>query len=182
MRARAGAEMFVVARNPQEDSRLPYLVRLPLEGGIALKARDRWPATALWGAKTPVTSRCSEVRVSKLWSVAHRGSTLWAEPNERTPRAPPPRRREFLRVRLRGRAECRGEDVGCWLVRLVSAVRAVRAEARPGSARDLRERDVPRDRRRYRPVPGSRPRRGPSAPSTRRPFPPGRWCQGGPNR
>lgn len=41
-----GAEMFVVARNPQEDSRLPYLVRLPLEGGIALKARDRWPATA----------------------------------------------------------------------------------------------------------------------------------------
>jgi hypothetical protein len=38
--------MFVVARNPQEDSRLPYLVRLPLEGGIALKARDRWPATA----------------------------------------------------------------------------------------------------------------------------------------
>jgi hypothetical protein len=38
--------MFLVARNPQEDSRLPYLVRLPLEGGIALKARDRWPATA----------------------------------------------------------------------------------------------------------------------------------------
>ena len=38
--------MFVVARNPQEDSRLPYLVRVPLEGGIALKARDRWPATA----------------------------------------------------------------------------------------------------------------------------------------
>jgi len=46
MRARAGLEMFVVARNPQEDSRLPYLVRLPLEDGIALKARDRWPATA----------------------------------------------------------------------------------------------------------------------------------------
>jgi hypothetical protein len=38
--------LFVVARNLQEDSRLPYLVRLPLEGGIALKARDRWPATA----------------------------------------------------------------------------------------------------------------------------------------
>lgn len=38
--------MFIVARNPQEDSRLPYLVRLPLEGGIVLKARDRWPATA----------------------------------------------------------------------------------------------------------------------------------------
>ncbi|MGH9030078.1 MAG: ERCC4 domain-containing protein, partial [Acidimicrobiales bacterium] len=38
--------LFVVARNPQEDSRLPYVVRLPLDGGIALKARDRWPATA----------------------------------------------------------------------------------------------------------------------------------------
>src|SRR5919201_1131561 len=46
MRARVGAEMFVVARNPQEDSRLPYVLRLPLEGGIALKARDRWPAIA----------------------------------------------------------------------------------------------------------------------------------------
>jgi ERCC4 domain len=40
------ARLFVVARNPQEDSRLPYVVQLPLEGGLALKARDRWPATA----------------------------------------------------------------------------------------------------------------------------------------
>jgi hypothetical protein len=44
--SRSGAGLFVVARNPQEDSRLPYVVRLPLEGGLALKARDRWPATA----------------------------------------------------------------------------------------------------------------------------------------
>jgi len=35
-----------VARNPQPDSRLPYLVRLPLEGGLALKTRAPWPATA----------------------------------------------------------------------------------------------------------------------------------------
>ena len=46
MNSRPGVGLFVVVRNPQEDSRLPYLVRLPLEGGIALKARDRWPATA----------------------------------------------------------------------------------------------------------------------------------------
>src|SRR5436190_1811346 len=32
--------------NPQEDSRLPYLVRLPLEHGLVLKARAPWPATA----------------------------------------------------------------------------------------------------------------------------------------
>ncbi len=38
--------VFVVARNPQQDSRLPYLLRLPLEGGLLLKARQRWPATA----------------------------------------------------------------------------------------------------------------------------------------
>jgi hypothetical protein len=38
--------VFLVARNPQPDSRLPYLVRLPLEGGLVLKARAPWPATA----------------------------------------------------------------------------------------------------------------------------------------
>ena len=37
---------FLVARNPEADSRLPYLLRLPLEGGIVLKARESWPATA----------------------------------------------------------------------------------------------------------------------------------------
>jgi hypothetical protein len=36
---------FVVARNPQEDSPLPYLVRLPLKHSLALKARAPWPAT-----------------------------------------------------------------------------------------------------------------------------------------
>ena len=40
------ASAFVVARNPQADSKLPYLVRLPLEGGLVLKAREPWPATA----------------------------------------------------------------------------------------------------------------------------------------
>lgn len=38
--------VFLVARNPQPDSRLPYLVRLPLEDGLVLKAREPWPATA----------------------------------------------------------------------------------------------------------------------------------------
>jgi hypothetical protein len=37
---------FLVARNPDPDTTLPYLLRLPLEGGIELKARDRWPVTA----------------------------------------------------------------------------------------------------------------------------------------
>lgn len=37
---------FVVACNPQADSKLPYLVRLPLDGGLVLKARDTWPVSA----------------------------------------------------------------------------------------------------------------------------------------
>ena len=38
---------FVIARNPDLDSRLPYLVRLPLgTHGIVLKTRDLWPRTA----------------------------------------------------------------------------------------------------------------------------------------
>lgn len=37
---------FVIARNPDPDSRLPYLLRLPLPGTPILKARDTWPRTA----------------------------------------------------------------------------------------------------------------------------------------
>lgn len=38
---------FVVARNPDPDSSLPYLLRLPLgSGDLVLKARDSWPRTA----------------------------------------------------------------------------------------------------------------------------------------
>jgi hypothetical protein len=37
---------FLVARNPDPNSSLPYLLRLPIDGGIALKARERWPATS----------------------------------------------------------------------------------------------------------------------------------------
>ena len=38
---------FVVARNPDPDSSLPYLIRLPLGAdGVVLKARDSWPRTA----------------------------------------------------------------------------------------------------------------------------------------
>ena len=40
-------EDFVIARNPDSDSSLPYLVRIPLgREGIVLKARDTWPRTA----------------------------------------------------------------------------------------------------------------------------------------
>ena len=38
---------FVVARNPDGDSTLPYLIRVPLESQpLVLKARETWPRTA----------------------------------------------------------------------------------------------------------------------------------------
>ena len=38
---------FVIARNPDPDSALPYLVRLPLPGrAVVLKARETWPRTS----------------------------------------------------------------------------------------------------------------------------------------
>jgi hypothetical protein len=38
---------FVIARNPEPDSSLPYLIRLPLPtGAVVLKVRDVWPRTA----------------------------------------------------------------------------------------------------------------------------------------
>ncbi len=38
-----GDDLFLIARNPQEDSKLPYLLRLPIGDGMVLKARDTWP-------------------------------------------------------------------------------------------------------------------------------------------
>lgn len=39
--------LFEVAANPDPDSTLPYLIRLPLpDGELVLKARDTWPRTA----------------------------------------------------------------------------------------------------------------------------------------
>lgn len=40
------AEEFLIARNPDGDSSLPYLLRIPLGDGIVLKARDTWPRTS----------------------------------------------------------------------------------------------------------------------------------------
>jgi hypothetical protein len=36
---------FLIARNPDPDSTLPYLIRLPIGDGLVLKAHDSWPRT-----------------------------------------------------------------------------------------------------------------------------------------
>jgi hypothetical protein len=42
---REAQQVFLVARNPQPDTTLPFPLNLPLEGGLVLKAREPWPAT-----------------------------------------------------------------------------------------------------------------------------------------
>ena len=37
---------FVICRNPDPDSSLPYLLHVPVDGGLILKARDTWPRTS----------------------------------------------------------------------------------------------------------------------------------------
>lgn len=37
---------FLVARNPEEDSKLSYLLRVPIDGGMVLKAREAWPRSS----------------------------------------------------------------------------------------------------------------------------------------
>lgn len=34
---------FIVARNPDIESKLPFLIALPIDGGVLLKAREPWP-------------------------------------------------------------------------------------------------------------------------------------------
>lgn len=38
--------LFVVARNPEPDSKLPYLLGLPIDEGVVLKARETWPTVS----------------------------------------------------------------------------------------------------------------------------------------
>jgi hypothetical protein len=40
------ARRFLVARNPEAGSTLPYLLYVPVGAGLALKARDSWPRTS----------------------------------------------------------------------------------------------------------------------------------------
>jgi hypothetical protein len=38
--------VFLIARNPEADSKLPYLLWLPVDPALVLKARDTWPRSA----------------------------------------------------------------------------------------------------------------------------------------
>lgn len=47
---------LLIARNPDPDSTLPYLMRVPLRGGLVFRTRGTWPRTgALYCHPVPVT-------------------------------------------------------------------------------------------------------------------------------
>lgn len=51
-----GAVELLIARNPDPDSRLPYLLRLPLREPVVLRTSDTWPRTkALYCHPVPAT-------------------------------------------------------------------------------------------------------------------------------
>lgn len=39
-------DSFLVARNPDTESKLPFLLAIPIDGGLFLKARESWPRSA----------------------------------------------------------------------------------------------------------------------------------------
>ena len=75
----AGARTFVIARNPDPESALPYLLRLPLDGGIELKARERWAVTARVYCH-PVESWPADAEIVEEVEVRH-----CARPGQRAP-------------------------------------------------------------------------------------------------
>ncbi|MGH2675247.1 MAG: hypothetical protein ACRDH1_07535 [Actinomycetota bacterium] len=57
--------VFRVGLNPEEGSSLPYLLELPIEGGVILKARDPWPTSSRvychpWDGPWPVGAEIVE--------------------------------------------------------------------------------------------------------------------------
>jgi hypothetical protein len=59
-----GEDVFLIGRNPEEDSKLPYLLHLPIQGGLVLKARDTWPARPV---STVTDSKGGGPRTPRSW-------------------------------------------------------------------------------------------------------------------
>jgi hypothetical protein len=129
-------DRFVVAENPDPDSSLPYLLLLPIEGGLALKAKDDWPRAARvychrvdgpWPDDAPVLAEVP-VKVCR-----RRGSAIDLVLDRRSNQ-----RSQFVFTRLRGR------EAIFW--QTPKAARAARPgvrlprapDRRPGGTRDHR--------------------------------------------
>lgn len=74
-----GGDLFLIARNPEQDSKLPYLLRLPIEGGLVLKARDTWPrATRIYchAFEEDWPDNAEIVEETRVSSIRRRGAVI----------------------------------------------------------------------------------------------------------
>lgn len=94
-------EPLLIARNPDPDSSLPFIVRIPLGAGIVLRTRETWPRTAkvychrhdaAWPDDPDI------VETIELRSISRRGPAIDIEA-ARTREA----RSQFVLTRARGR-------------------------------------------------------------------------------
>lgn len=71
---------LLVARNPDPDSRLPYLIRVPLGDGLVYRARDRWPgASAIYCHPMPLDEWPADpdlIDVVPLLTCTRRGAAI----------------------------------------------------------------------------------------------------------
>lgn len=70
---------FLVARNPDPASRLPYLLRLPIDGGLVLRARAPWPDTArvyCYEGDDPWPAEPDLVEAAPVRTCARRGAAV----------------------------------------------------------------------------------------------------------
>lgn len=94
-------EPLLIARNPDPDSSLPYLVRIPLGDGIVLRAKDTWPRTSkvyCYRHDQPWDDDAVIVEEVPLRSVTRRGAAIDVVA-DRTREA----RSQFVLTRARGR-------------------------------------------------------------------------------
>ena len=48
---------LIIARNPDPDSTLPYLMRLPIGDGLVFRTKDTWPRNVgVYATRFPSTS------------------------------------------------------------------------------------------------------------------------------
>ena len=60
---------FVIARNPEEGTTLPYLLRIPLgPDGIVLKAKETWPRTGNVYCHRAVDHVCETRALAQEWT------------------------------------------------------------------------------------------------------------------
>ena len=94
-------EPLLIARNPDPDSSLPYLVRIPRGDGIVLRTKETWPRTSkvyCYRHDQPWNDAAEIVEEVPLLSVTRRGAAIDVVA-DRTREA----RSQFVLTRARGR-------------------------------------------------------------------------------